>query len=178
MNTTTCSTVVGVFDSRDKAEAAITDLHASGFTESQIGLVLRDTRRDISRPADEGTAEDQAEDAGEGALTGAVAGAGIGGLVGLGVMAGVLPVIGPAIFAGTLGMLASNAAGGAAVLGVIGALTGWGLSEEDAKFYEGEIAAGRAVVTVAAGSRCGEARRILRTHGAVSRDPEFVTVNS
>lgn len=178
MNTTTCSTVVGVFDSRDKAEAAISDLHASGFSESQIGLVLKDIRGGTTRSADDASAEAQAENAGEGALTGAVAGAGIGGLVGLGIMAGVLPVIGPAIFAGTLGMLASNAAGGAAVLGVIGALTGWGVSEEDARYYESEIAAGRAVVTVTAGSRCGEARRILRTHGAVSRDPEFVTVGN
>jgi len=170
---TTCSTVVGVFDSRDKAEAAITELHDTGFRETDIGLVIRNATTTGVKADD-----DVAENAGEGAMAGAVAGVGIGGLVGLGVLAGVLPVIGPALFAGTLGVLASNAAGGAAVLGVIGALTGWGIPEEDAKYYEGEVAAGRVVVTVTAGSRCSEARRILRSHGAVSRDPEFAVVSN
>lgn len=168
MNSMTCSTAVGVFASRDKAEAAITDLRDAGFTESQIGYVTRNA---------DGTTVSKtkadAENAGEGATVGAITGAGVGALVGLGVLAGVVPVVGPALFAGTLGVLASNAAGGAAVVGVIGALTGWGVPEEDARYYESEAAAGRFVVTVTAGARCAEARTILRTHGAVSRDPEF-----
>lgn len=176
MNNTTCNTAVGVFTSRDKAEAAVSDLLDAGFGRNEIGVVTRSIQ---DQPVSEaGTATDeQAASAGVGALTGAVAGAGIGGLIGLGILNGVLPVIGPAIFAGTMGMLASNAAGGAAVAGIIGTLTGWGISEEHARYYEGEIAGGRAVVTVSAPGRCEEARMILRAHGATSRDAEFVTAN-
>ena len=102
----------------------------------------------------------------EGALTGAAIGAGVGGLVGLGVIAGVVPVIGPALAAGTLGTILTNAAGGAAVLGLTGALTGWGMSESDVEYYETEFEQGRTIVTVRANERASEARRILDDHGA------------
>lgn len=170
MAPTTSITAVGVFTDPDKADAAIADLRDAGFRESQIGVATRDVR-DVSAVSADTT--DEAEEVGEGALAGAITGAGVGGLVGLGVLAGVIPVIGPALFAGTLGVLATNAAGGAAVAGIIGALMGWGISEEDAKYYEGEIAAGRTIVTVTANDRVGEARSILRRNGATSKDPAF-----
>lgn len=168
MSTMTCTTAIGVFASRQNADAAIDELYEAGFTSSEIGVVTRDNQGNAVK-----TSRDEAEDAGEGALVGAVAGAGIGGLVGLGVLSGAIPVIGPALFAGTLGVLASNAAGGAAIAGVIGALVAWGIPEEDAKYYEGEVAAGRTIVTVSATDRCDEARAILRRHGATSRDVAF-----
>lgn len=170
MNTATCTTAVGVFASRQNADAAIDDLYEAGFTSSEIGVVTRDSEGRAVK-----TSKDDAEDAGEGGLVGAIAGAGIGGLIGLGVISNAIPVIGPALFGGTLaGILASNAAGGAAVAGIIGALVGWGVPEEDAKYYQGEIAAGRTIVTVTGADRCDEARAILRRHGATSRDPAFV----
>jgi hypothetical protein len=105
----------------------------------------------------------------KGALTGALAGLGLGALVGLGVLAGVIPGVGPAIVGGTLGVLLSNAAAGAAVAGLAGALIGAGLSEEDAKYYQGELEKGRTVVTVDAGSRGSDAEAILRRHGGYDR---------
>ncbi len=174
MSSITCTTTVGVFPSRQDAEAAVSALYDAGFTAGEIGVVTRDQQgRTKAMKKDE--TESEAEAAGEGTLVGAVAGAGIGGLIGAGVLAGVIPVIGPALFAGTLGVLASNAAGGAAVVGVIGALTGWGVSHEDATYYEGEVVAGRTVVTVTATERCEEARAILRRFGAISRDPAFAS---
>ncbi|MDB5337384.1 MAG: hypothetical protein JWN70_3003 [Planctomycetaceae bacterium] len=174
MVSSTCSTVVGVFPSRQDAEAAVSALYDAGFTASEIGVVSRNT---VGTTKTKKKANAEAEDAGEGAAVGAVAGAGIGALIGAGVLAGVVPVIGPALFAGTLGVLASNAAGGAAVVGVIGALTGWGVSDEDAKYYESEVASGRAVVTVTAIDRCDEARAIMRRFGATSRDPAFASTD-
>jgi hypothetical protein len=171
MSTSTCQTQVGVFSSREAAEAAISELHRSGFTENEIGLIHRNTQdatkvRDRNSTSVDG--DDDAEDATGGAVAGAVTGLGIGALVGAGVLAGIVPVVGPALFAGTLGVLASNAAGGAAVAGIVGALTGWGLSNEDATYYESEVSAGRSIVTVTS-DRCDEAQQIMMRHGGTSR---------
>ncbi|MDB5387988.1 MAG: hypothetical protein JWM11_3634 [Planctomycetaceae bacterium] len=171
MQTTTCTTTVGVFTSRSQADKAVDALFDAGFDTNQIGMVTRDQQVPVTattKTTAKSTAE--AENAGTGAATGAAAGAGIGALVGWGVLSGAIPVIGPALFAGTLGVLASNAAGGAAVAGVVGALTGWGVSDEHAKHYESEVAAGRIVVTVNAGDRCDQAREILKRFGATSKD--------
>jgi len=82
------------------------------------------------------------------------------------VLSGVIPVIGPAIAAGTLGVILSNAAAGAAIAGLAGALIGYGIPEEEARYYHGEFEAGRTIVTIHADGRSGEATAILRRHGA------------
>ena len=171
MSTATCQTTVGVFSSRESADAAISELHRSGFSEREIGLIHRnshDTKKVRERTSTTVDDDDDAEAATGGAAAGAVTGLGIGALVGAGVLAGIVPVIGPALFAGTLGVLASNAAGGAAMAGLVGALTGWGLSKEDATYYEGEVSAGRSIVTVTS-DRCYAAQQILTRHGATTR---------
>jgi len=75
-------------------------------------------------------------------------------------------VIGPAIAAGTLGVILSNAAVGAGVAGLVGALIGAGIPEEEAQYYQSEFEAGRAIVTVTANGRADEATAILRRYGA------------
>ncbi len=172
MHATTCSTAVGVFSDKTQADRAVDALFNAGFDTHQIGVVTRDhaNYRPISKTVTT-KKTDEAEKTATGATAGAVAGAGIGALVGWGVLAGAIPVVGPALFAGTLGVLASNAAGGAAAVGLIGALTGWGVSEEHAKHYESEIAAGRVVVTVTSDDRCETAKEILKQYGATSKDP-------
>lgn len=166
MSTTTCSTVVGVFYERHEADRAIDDLVKAGFRNDQIGVITRDAqgKTDVKQEGEDET------HAATGAVTGAVAGAGVGGLVGLGVLAGVIPVIGPAIAAGTLATILTNAAGGAAVAGLGGALIGWGIPEEHAKYYDGELQAGRIVVTVHADDRCDIARTILESHGGYNHE--------
>jgi len=168
MTTGTCTTTVGVFSTRANADAAITALQRAGFSSSEIGVINRNSQGNAKRRDRTSDTDDTAEDAAGGATTGAVAGLGIGALIGAGVLAGIVPVIGPALFAGTLGVLASNAAGGAAVVGLVGALTGWGMSNEDATYYEGEVTAGRTIVTVTT-DRCDEAGEILQSHGGTSR---------
>jgi hypothetical protein len=164
MTMKTCSTVVGVFDKRINADQAIDALSQAGFRNEEIGLVTRD---DQGKPVVQKKGEVETN-AGKGASVGLVAGAGIGGLVGLGVLAGVIPVIGPAIAAGTLATILSNAAGGAAIAGLSGALIGWGIPEKHAKFYDGQLHAGRVIVTVHAGDRCEVAQTILERHGGFS----------
>jgi len=168
MSTGTCTTTVGVFSTRANADAAITALHRAGFSGSEIGVINRNSQGNAKGRERTIDSDDIAENSAGGAATGAVAGVGIGALIGAGVLAGIVPVIGPALFAGTLGVLASNAAGGAAVVGLVGALTGWGMSNEDATYYESEVTAGRTIVTVTT-DRCDEADEILRSHGGTSR---------
>ena len=154
--------VIGVFATREQAEAALRDLRAAGFKDDQIGMVGRNAAGKIEDESGETYAE-------EGAAAGAVAGAAGGALVGLGVLSGVIPVIGPVLALGTLGTVLLNAAGGAAIIGVAGALIGWGIPEEDAGFYENELKAGRFLVTVDAGRRKAAAWTILHRHGGYDR---------
>jgi len=159
------STVVGVFQSRDQAQQAISDLRAAGFRDDQIGMVARN-EKDGEVVTTDVHGHTMAE---EGAVAGVVAGAGVGSLVGLGIAAGVVPVIGPAFALGTLGTILLNAAGGAALAGVVGALVGFGIPEEDAKWYESEVHGGRFLVTCEASGRYDEAWQILHRQGAYNR---------
>lgn len=175
MSVAKCSTVVGVFDDRSEADRAIDDLRHAGFRNDQIGVVTRDLHgKTVVRKEGEEETETRAA---SGALAGAVAGAGVGGLVGLGVLAGVIPVVGPALAAGTLATILSNAAGGAAIAGLGGALIGWGVPEEHAKYYDSQLQAGRIVVTVHAGDRCEKARTILDSHGGYNHESVATTVD-
>ncbi|QEL20658.1 hypothetical protein [Limnoglobus roseus] len=146
--------IVRVFNTRAAAEAAVRDLKAAGYTDAQISLVGRDAA---------------AEKAGEGAAVGAAAGAVGGAAVTLGIMTGVIPVLGPVLALGWLGTTLLNAAGGAAAVGLVGALTGWGLSETDAKYYEGEVAAGRYLVTVDDDGDTFRARDVFTRHPSYDR---------
>jgi hypothetical protein len=156
--------VVGVFYTRAEAEQAIRDLRTAGFPDDKIGMVARDSDGNVVR--EKGTEETLA---GEGAAAGAVVGAGAGALVGLGVLTGTIPVIGPVLAIGTLGTILLNAAGGAAILGLVGALIGLGIPEEDARYYETEVHGGRFLVTVESGTRESEAWGILHRAGGYNR---------
>lgn len=156
------STIIGVFETRTQADRAVDELRRAGFREDQIGVASRDDEVRTTETVDDATDSE----AGTGALTGAIAGAGLGALAGLGILAGVIPVIGPAIAGGTLGILLSNAAAGAGIAGVAGALIGAGIPEEEAGYYENELKTGRTLVTVKADGRISEASSILRSHGA------------
>ncbi len=181
MATTRRSIVVGVFEDRQNADRAVADLRSAGFRDDQIGLVMRHTDNDLRRGAGAGTAptttgeETYAE---EGAVTGLLAGAGLGALAGLGVLSGMIPVIGPAIAGGTLGILVSNAALGAGVAGLTGALIGWGIPEEQARYYHTELEAGRTIVTVKADGLSDKAWEILQRHGAYDMNTRAALVQT
>ncbi len=159
------STIVGVFEDRRQADQAVAELKQAGFGDEQMGLAMRhhDGTGETSTTGQSDT------EMGEGAVAGMLTGLGLGALAGLGVLSGVIPVIGPAIAGGTLGIILSNAAAGAAVAGVAGALIGYGIPEDEAHYYGQEFEAGRAVVTVRADGRADEAMAILRRHGGYDR---------
>jgi len=160
---TKTGTTVSVFETREAAEKAVADLKAAGYRDDQIGLVAKDPSGKTVHTDGKGN------NAGQGAAIGAVAGAAGGALVGVGILAGVIPIIGPVLAIGTLGTILLNAAGGAAVASLAGALVGWGIPEEEAKYYEGEVQAGRYLVTVDSGARSTDARGIFARHGGYDR---------
>jgi uncharacterized protein (TIGR02271 family) len=175
--TTRGSTVVGVFEDRDRAREAIEALKADGFTGDAISILSPDKQATQDIAADTGT------HAGTGAVTGAVTGGILGGLggwlVGIGALA--IPGIGPFIAAGAFATALGGAALGAGIGAIAGALMGMGVPEEHAKYYEGEARAGRTLVTVRADGRYDDAQQILRQYGAYdveSRDRAAVAPGS
>ena len=164
------NTIVGVFESPQRAQRAVMDLKAAGFMEDQIGVLSRNEEGKVVGK----TTDDKSE--ATGAAAGAAAGAGLGALWGLGILAGFLPGIGPAIVGGTLGVLLSSAAAGAAAVGIAGALIGLGVPEEDASFYESEFKSGRTLVTVKAGAKSPSAQQLIERNGGHTRQPHAAGV--
>jgi hypothetical protein len=163
MTTTQRSTAVGVFSDPMQADQGVAELKRAGFRADQIGVAGRDWR---TQAADKPVKQEESSMAEEGALAGVITGAVGGALVGLGVLSGAIPVVGPAIAAGPLAVILSNTVVGAAVVGLIGALVGLGIPEEEARYYESEFRSGRIIVTVKADERYDEAEALLRRHGA------------
>jgi uncharacterized protein (TIGR02271 family) len=163
MATSTRSTVVGVFADQRHAQKAAKELKDAGFSEDQIGVVAQAKDSSVA-----GTEEHGSHVVG-GAVTGVAAGAGIGALWCLGIVTLGIPAIGPVIAGGVFAAILASAAGGAAIAGIVGALIGLGIPEEDAHYYEGEFKSGRTLVTVKADTRYDEAWKILHRCGAYNK---------
>jgi hypothetical protein len=160
------TTVVGVFDVRARAWAAIDGLREAGFRNEQLGFLGPDPQ-----PESERLPESEVED---GIAAGAAIGAVTGGVAGLALAASVFTPVGPAIAAGALVTYFSSVGLGAAG-GLIGGLIGAGIPEDDSHWYQSELKAGRSLVTVhEADERAEEARDILRRDGATIRLPSNV----
>jgi len=155
---TTRTTAVGVFTDPIEARRAVDDLKRAGFRDDQIGII---THKSDERHAttDQATGSKVAE----GAAVGAAAGAGVGALWALGIAAAIFPPLG-VVAGGTLMAVLASAGAGAAVASLVGALVGLGIPEEEATFYEGEVKAGRTLVTVKADGRYDEVITIFRRH--------------
>lgn len=163
-------TVLGVFNSQENAELAISDLESHGYHPKDISIVMQDRRK----------AEEIADNTGgtiaQNTASGAVAGIVIGGLAGL---ASVLlfPGVGPFLVGGPIasalglsGVAAGSAAGaatGAIAGGLIGALTGFGLSEQEASAYEARVKEGAILLVVPARvGQSSEVEEILDSYDA------------
>ncbi len=165
MATATCNTTVGVFATRDAADQAVADLRRAGYRDDQIGVVAKDAGGRTVKRDGSGAEETNAA---EGWAIGAAVGGGALALGSLAVSFGVIPVIGPVLAVGTLGAALLSAAGGAAAGGLVGALIGWGIPDEDARYYEGQVHAGKYLVTVECGQG-DDARSVLSRHGGYDR---------
>src|SRR5207247_3134906 len=95
--TRTTKSVVGLFETRDRAEQAIRELHERGFARDQISVAMRD-QAESAALADDAGANDAAEAAGTGAIGGGILGGMAGLLIGIGAL--TVPGIGPVLAAG------------------------------------------------------------------------------
>jgi hypothetical protein len=141
--------VVGVFHNRIDAERAVEELRQAGYTEDQIGFAAPDDEPSPEGAADTGVDSRTGEKAGAGVLGGGI----LGGILGA-AATGLIPGIGPVIAVGALA-------------GILGALAGMSVADEEAEIYEEEFKAGRTIVTVQPdGDARPEEREILARHGA------------
>lgn len=152
--------VVAVFDDRVAAEGAVDALTRAGFAGDQIGYVIRGGDAVAG-----GTITDAAgtKDV-KGALIGALEGGMIGGVLAT-VISIFVPPIGSVLVGGLLASFFGGTIAGSAVGGILGALRGLGISEEEARFYQRQFHEGRALVAVRAGARSAQAADVLAGFG-------------
>lgn len=154
------TTLVAAFQDRLEAERAVDELEQAGFPPDDLGYAIRGSDAvEGGMITDTQGAKDR-----KGAVTGMATGAGLGAVLGA-AAALLIPGVGPVVAGGVLAMAFGGAIAGTAVGGIFGALTGLGMSEDEARFYEKEFHSGRALVAVKAGQRAADAARILRKHG-------------
>ncbi len=156
---------IGVFDKQADAERAIAALWHGGFPRDSIDMATR------SQGVTKGTPRlDEQADAADGAVVGTVAGASAGavaGAVATLLIPGLGTILGGSLLAGIIGGAALGAAGGS----FLGPFIALEMPHDEAHHYARQIEEGRTVVLVQTRDRIGEARAILRAHGAdESRD--------
>ena len=131
---------VGLFSDRRDAEAALSKLRESGFDMNQVSVVNKGSETgDMQGASVNADKEAQvANSAARSATVGGVSGGAIGLVGSLGILA--IPGVGPAA---ALGVLLANTvfagAIGAAGGGMLGALVGWGLPEDQAQYYSDRV---------------------------------------
>ena len=138
------TSVFCIATSRHQAEHIVEQLKAENFSNNDISALF----------ADRGTSHDFAHEkntkAPEGAVTGAVAGGvavgALGWIAGIGALA--IPGAGPFIAAGPIIGALSGVAIGATIGGIAGGLIGLGITELEAKRYEGKIKQGNILISV------------------------------
>ena len=159
------STVVGVFQDCGWAERAIDELHHGGFTDREIGI-LTPSGRVAPALTPTGVLE---KNAGDAAVRGAISGGTLGALAGA-VATGLIPGVGPVIAGGLLLGILGGAAAGAALGTFAAPFIALGFTEDEARHYQDQCAAGRTILVVRAGDRAAEAREILRRFEGVVRE--------
>ena len=139
---------IGTFPNRLSAEQALMELRETGFPMNKISVITKNSapnkqlsdddigRRTLTRA--------------EGVKLGAAIGAAMGGLpvlvAGLGVL--FVPGVGPVLAAQSILVALLGSGAIAATGGLIGALQGWFIPEEQARFYNDRVSVGDYLVTV------------------------------
>jgi hypothetical protein len=150
----------GVFEDREEAQRALEELEQAGFTKNDVGFVLRGSDVVSGDTVSDATETKDVHRAMAGAMTGGIA----GGLLGA-AMAIVIPGVGPVLAVGILASAIGFGGAGVAIGGILGAMAGDELSDEEAKFYEKHFNDGRALVIVRAPAREAQAAAIIHRHG-------------
>ncbi|MBM3597348.1 MAG: hypothetical protein FJX35_03990 [Alphaproteobacteria bacterium] len=132
-----------LYDTYDDAAHTVGELEACGVPPHAISMIANTAGAGGTALEDSGAG---ASGAGTGAKIGGVVGGGAGLLAGLGVV--TIPGLGPVVGAGWLISTLVVAAAGAAAGGFVGALTGAGVSKDDAHVYAEGVRRGGTLVTV------------------------------
>ena len=147
MNTNELRRAVGTFSTREDAEYALRELNDAGFNMDRVSVVVKNPSKkgDIGGAEVKSTSEQIKGGTAAGATTGAATGGVLGLIGGLSVIA--LPGVGAVaelgiVLANTLLGSGIGAAGG----GLVGALIGWGIPEDRAKYYDELLSQGQYVV--------------------------------
>jgi hypothetical protein len=140
--------VVAVYDSSERAEAAVHALLAAGFTPDHVSVVRRhlDPSGEAARNLSLG--DDSLREAAIGSALG-----GLAGVVGAATM--MAAVSGFVLMTGPLAVLT-----GAIVGAFLGAMKGWGVKDKQIREYEELVDQGKTLVVVA-----GEPREAKRAEG-------------
>jgi hypothetical protein len=145
--------VSAVFESHAQAEQAIQQLRSQGVPDASISVVAQHEGQTTQTDASGHDIADHDNKA-SGTMKGLSIGAGVGALFGL--AAAVIPGIGPFITAGALAEVLGTAGGAAAAGAIVGGTAGsiagmlmdYGVSKEDAHYYEQRIKEGGVFVAV------------------------------
>ena len=149
MNDKPLQRAVGTFPTRQAAEEALIELRDCGFNMDCISAIAqnppdREQIADIEVKSSPQRAKD-------GAGTGAVVGATTGGMLGLIGSLSILAIPGVGLATEAAVLLGNALLGsgfGAAGGGLVGALIGWGIPEEQARYYDELLSKGNYIVLV------------------------------
>lgn len=147
MSTNDLRHAIGTFTTREDAEYALRELRDAGFNMDRVSVIAQNPESTENLGGAE--VKSSGEQAKGGAAVGATTGAATGGLFGLigGLGALAIPGVGAAA---ELGIVLANAllggGIGAAGGGLVGALIGWGIPEDRAKYYDQLLSEGRYIV--------------------------------
>jgi hypothetical protein len=157
--------IVGLLPDPDAAANAIRQLKDAGFTNQEVGAIMR-KRGPTGELLTELVKGEDLELEAETTKTGAATGGIIGGLLGL-LGSLLIPGLGPVTVGGVLASTLVGAGAGAVAGGLIGMLLGMGLSRAEAEYFDRAVRGGGVLVTVQpAPARAAEARSILQDAGA------------
>lgn len=140
---------VGTFPTREDAELALIQLRDAGFNMDRISAIAKNPQHNEELGSVE--VKSSSERAKDGAETGAIMGATTGGMLGLIGSLGVLAIPGVGVATEVAVLLGNALLGtgiGAAGGSLVGALIGWGIPEEQAKYYSELLSQGSYVVLV------------------------------
>ena len=159
-------TIVGVFNSVQDANRAVSALESAGVARDQISVIANQNATGYETGEGVDHTSDVVADAGIGAAIG-----GVGGLLLAAAGAITIPVIGPILAAGPIAAALTGAGIGAAAGGIVGALTEHGIPEEHAKTYAEGVRRGDVLLTVHADeSMVSRVSDILDNSGAADVD--------
>jgi hypothetical protein len=140
---------VGTFPTRKDAETALIELRDAGFNMDRVSAIAEKPQNQAKIANVEVKSSNQR--AIDGAETGAIMGATTGGMLGLLGSLSILAIPGVGI-ATEVALLLGNAflgsAIGAAGGSLVGALIGWGIPEEQAKYYNELLSKGNYIILV------------------------------